>query len=148
DQLSSSLPAWFIDKFTAMVVSIPADQVSKYSFSITEDPSSAMPDRFRVVFSRTRPVVENLLTTENIRIFPNPVEGNRIGMQFSHMTAGNYEVQILNSLGQTVISKTIHYAGGSSLQELPLENKLAAGIYQLQVRGTNIKSTAKLLVNN
>ncbi|MEO6229183.1 MAG: YDG domain-containing protein [Ferruginibacter sp.] len=66
-------------------------------------------------------------------IYPNPVIGNTIGVQFNNMPAGKYKARLLNNLGQVLLIQSIEYAGGNSIQNITPTNTLAKGIYQLEI---------------
>jgi hypothetical protein len=70
--------------------------------------------------------------SSGIRIYPNPVT-DVIGAEFKNMTAGIYAVRLLNALGQTVLSKTVNHAPGTSMETIQPDYKLLSGIYQLEV---------------
>jgi len=82
-----------------------------------------------------------------ISVYPNPVVNGIIGTEFKNMPPGVYRVKLMNQLGQTVFSKTINHAAGSSLQTIQPDNKLAAGIYQMEVTAPDHQSnTIKVIV--
>jgi hypothetical protein len=70
--------------------------------------------------------------SSGIRIYPNPVT-DVIGAEFKHMAAGIYNARLLNAQGQTVLSKTINHAPGTSMETIQPDYKLLSGIYQLEV---------------
>jgi hypothetical protein len=70
--------------------------------------------------------------SSGIRIYPNPVT-DVIGAEFKHMPAGIYNTRLLNAQGQTVLSKTINHAPGTSMETIQPDYKLLSGIYQLEV---------------
>ncbi len=75
-----------------------------------------------------------------ISVYPNPVVNGIIGAEFKNMPSGVYRINLINQLGQTVFSKTINHAAGSSLQNIQPDNKLAAGIYQMEVTAPDHQS--------
>ena len=68
-----------------------------------------------------------------VRIFPNPVTDNVIGAEFKNMAAGIYKVRLLNAQGQTVFSKIINHAPGTSMEYIQPDYKLLSGIYKLEI---------------
>ncbi|MEO5892975.1 MAG: T9SS type A sorting domain-containing protein [Ferruginibacter sp.] len=68
-----------------------------------------------------------------ISIYPNPVKGNMIGVSFSNMEKGIYNVRLINTLGQSLLSKQIVHAAGSSMETITAGSQLTAGIYQLEI---------------
>jgi hypothetical protein len=75
-----------------------------------------------------------------IRIYPNPVT-DVIGAEFKNMAAGIYSVRLLNGLGQTVLSKTVNHAPGTSMETIKPDYKLLSGIYQLEVTSPEKETT-------
>jgi autotransporter-associated beta strand protein len=68
----------------------------------------------------------------NIRIYPNPSRGElNLGLNIG---AGNYQIRMINALGQTVFQQPLNHEGGSRSMPLALP-KLNAGIYQVEVSG-------------
>ncbi|MEO6550764.1 MAG: T9SS type A sorting domain-containing protein [Ferruginibacter sp.] len=85
--------------------------------------------------------------TAGIKIYPNPVTNGIIGTEFKNMDAGIYDISLLNNLGQSILSKTINHAAGSSLENIQPGFKLAAGIYQLKVTSPDQEiTTVKVIV--
>jgi hypothetical protein len=77
----------------------------------------------------------------DIVLYPNPVVGNTISLQFINEPKGIYTFKLFNNLGQVVISRSIVHNGGSATQTINLENLVQKGVYQLQV------SNGALIVN-
>jgi hypothetical protein len=71
--------------------------------------------------------------SSGIRIYPNPVTDGIIGAEFKNMPAGIYSAKLLNAQGQTILSKTINHAPGTSMENIKPDYKLLAGIYQLEI---------------
>lgn len=67
-----------------------------------------------------------------VKVFPNPVMNNRIDLQVINEPSGPYEVNLLSSFGQLILSKTFQHPGGSSTLSL-MPQHLPHGIYQLEV---------------
>jgi hypothetical protein len=100
-----------------------------------------------VLYSETRSVAINknhAATTYSV--YPNPsVTG--VNIQFTKNTGGNFEVELINSIGQAIFqNKYSLNQNGSVNIEWP--NKPAPGIYYLKVRDlkTKIEETARLQV--
>lgn len=80
-------------------------------------------------------------------IYPNPVTGNSIGLSFNNMKKGVYQLRMVNTLGQTVMTKQISHTEGNGMETLNPDSKLAAGIYQLQVTSPDKNiTTIKMIV--
>lgn len=75
--------------------------------------------------------------TENglsiMKVFPNPVSGNTIGLQLRNQPAGLYKIRLISSFGQCLLTKEISYAGGTATQNIGIPPGMPHGIYQLEV---------------
>ncbi|MEO9210262.1 MAG: T9SS type A sorting domain-containing protein [Ginsengibacter sp.] len=74
-----------------------------------------------------------------ITIYPNPIKGGVINLQFENQEAGVYQLRLLNTVGQVMMSKTISHPGGSSSELLMLNTTIAKGIYQLEIMKGNVR---------
>jgi hypothetical protein len=74
-----------------------------------------------------------------ISVYPNPVKGEVLNLQFINLSKGTYTVSISNQVGQKVFTQVISHNGGSANQAININNKLAAGIYQLHVIGQDVQ---------
>lgn len=81
---------------------------------------------------------ENRLT-----LFPNPVTGRQVTMQFYSSRSEKYAVRILNSAGQTVSSFNWNTTAGALSRVIDLPSALPAGMYHIQLTGTDniVRST-------
>ena len=76
--------------------------------------------------------LENSAIDQQIRVYPNPSQGElTLGL---NIAAGNYQIRVINAVGQIVLQQPLTHEGGSRSLPLALP-KLNAGIYQLEVRG-------------
>jgi autotransporter-associated beta strand protein len=77
--------------------------------------------------------LDNNTVDNNIRVYPNPSRGEMtLGL---NIAAGNYQIRMINAVGQTVHQQPLTHEGGSRSLPLALP-KLNAGIYQVEVRGS------------
>ena len=67
-------------------------------------------------------------------IYPNPLQGNVLGLQAGNLPKGNYTVKIYSSIGQVVESKSLNHPGGSFSQTILLST-LKGGVYTLYLSG-------------
>ena len=82
-----------------------------------------------------------------ISIYPNPVTGNSIGLSFDNMKNGIYQMRLVNTLGQTIMTRQIDHTEGNGMETLSPASKLTPGIYQLQVTAPDKStSTIKMIV--
>jgi hypothetical protein len=76
--------------------------------------------------------LENSAIDQQIRVYPNPSQGElTLGL---NIAAGNYQIRVINAVGQIVLQQPLTHEGGSRSMPLGLP-KLNAGIYQVEVRG-------------
>lgn len=73
-------------------------------------------------------------SNQSIGIFPNPATGNNLNLQLINQEPGLYEIRLLNSFGQTFMSKSFPYSGGSHIQNLKPSQSILKGIYQLEIK--------------
>ena len=91
--------------------------------------------------------VASLKTGTSITVYPNPITGNVINLQFIGQSAGSYQVRLYSADGQVVYSTPIMVNGGNSVQAIPVNQQLAKGVYQLEVKnGANVKMSQKVIV--
>jgi hypothetical protein len=69
-----------------------------------------------------------------IEIFPNPITGQVLILQFENMEKGVYQLDLFTNSGQKIYTGTINHAGGSSAETLQLPATYASGIYQLRIK--------------
>jgi hypothetical protein len=81
---------------------------------------------------------------QSISVYPNPIHGDVVGLQFTNLAKGTYTITITNKLGQQVYSKVIEHRGGSASQTLQTAT-FAKGIYQLQLSGESTTITTQLV---
>jgi len=82
-------------------------------------------------------------------VYPNPLSGNTIYIPFDTKIPSTYTLRLVNTLGQTVFTKSININAGSTIYDLQLTKKPAAGYYQLQlINDIGAKSVYKILIEN
>ena len=82
----------------------------------------------------------------SISVYPNPVSGHVMNLQFVNQPKGRYAVKLFNSLGQAVYQSEINHAGGSFTQGIEFSKKVVSGIYQLHVRNGEHKVVQKVII--
>ena len=84
-----------------------------------------------------------------VNIFPNPVQNQTMGLQFTNMTAGNYTVVLTNSIGQEMYRQKIQYQGGSSMLQLKMMRHLSDGRYNVEIcNPAGYKQSLSILVQD
>ena len=85
------------------------------------------------------------INPNNLTVSPNPVKNGIVKVQFNNMEAATYQLRIINNIGQTIITKSIKHAGGSSSQSIQ-DERLLAGTYILQLSNGASVINQKLIV--
>ena len=84
--------------------------------------------------------------TGSITVYPNPVTGNVMELQLNNMAAGQYQVRLVNAIGQVLLDNTFQHAGGTAAEKIKLSNQVAKGIYTLEITAPdNIKTTVRII---
>ena len=82
-----------------------------------------------------------------ISVYPNPVSGNSIGLAMTNMDQGIYQARLINTIGQTVMTKRINHSSGNSMETLTPDSQLSTGIYQLEITAPDKRmNTTKVIV--
>ena len=71
--------------------------------------------------------------TPLITIHPNPITNGVINLHLVNQPAGTYGIRLLNPLGQTIVSRQVTRAKGTTTEQIKWNYYLAHGTYQLQV---------------
>jgi hypothetical protein len=85
---------------------------------------------------------------DQISVYPNPVTGNVITLQFNKVPAGNYVLELRDVLGRSVMQKKISINTENQVQTMNLNEGDAKGIYMISVLDPANQSvfTQKLVV--
>lgn len=145
--LSSAQSATLEDTYLHTSVLIDLNSVTQYTFAITADPASQNPYRFKIVLNakRSLPGMSTVDSREGIKVFPNPIKGKTINVDFSNEPKGNYDVELSNSKGQRVMVRTVYNEGGTFTKAIELNNVLAKGVYTLKVSKGRLKSLVQII---
>lgn len=85
-------------------------------------------------------IVDNdIITKNNISVYPNPVVNKTFAIQFDKLPAGKYSIEINDVNGKRVITKTIAINGLQN-ERLQLPKASSAGLYFIKVLNTNGKT--------
>lgn len=74
----------------------------------------------------------------SVDVYPNPITGTIIFMQFNNIKKGIYSLQLLNDMGQLVARKVLHYDGISAGAVFEINKNFVAGKYELKLTGPGI----------
>lgn len=125
-----------IDNYLHTSTPVSLSDVTKINFTIDGNTGSANPDRFKVVLLFSKKNLPAGFTNGTFKISPNPITGNTINIQFVDQPKGNYNVELVNNLGQLIYQARVKHAGGSAMQTLQLSrNNIVKGeVYRMRVR--------------
>lgn len=91
----------------------------------------------------------NMIKASNssMSIFPNPVKGERIGLQLDNLNKGNYKAILYNNSGQVVFTQIIVFEGGSASKNLQLNNAVKKGVYTLLLVNEENKLSTRVIID-
>jgi hypothetical protein len=89
-----------------------------------------------ITYSSIANLLAGTSSASGIKVYPNPVTGNQINVQFNNLMAGVYTARLLNTDGQEISIATINYGGSDNPQAINIPSTLAAGSYKLEVSMT------------
>ena len=72
--------------------------------------------------------VEELKSTDEIRIFPNPTD-KELSLEFQLNSPQNIEYEIIDILGKTIIKHSIQAASGNNLLIIPTKDLLEGSYF-------------------
>ena len=72
-------------------------------------------------------------STNDLYVSPNPVTENNIQIQMNKMPPGVYRVRLVSTIGQVLGNYQITHVKNMSKETIHLANRLAPGIYQLEI---------------
>lgn len=70
---------------------------------------------------------------ELIRLYPNPVTSNEFKIQFSGIAADDYSVQVIDALGQVVVTKMLNAGGKMNVFTVRIPESATKGIYIVRI---------------
>lgn len=98
----------------------------------------------RINFSRIVKVSVGSNELNSASIYPNPVYNNSIGL-LVNLPKGNYQISVLNKMGQSIAIKSLVHGGGSATETIDVSMPFPAGVYQLRLSGEGINITRPLI---
>lgn len=86
------------------------------------------------------------LIINTISVYPNPATSGAFGLQLANQPQGKYSMQLINIIGQEILSKEFIHQGGSGIQTFTNTKKIVKGIYSVEVtKPDKSKTTIKLV---
>ena len=72
-----------------------------------------------------------------VAIYPNPVTNNQFILQFGKVAAGNYNVEMTNVMGQTVMQRTVNVQSEDQVETISIKSSFARGVYLVKIVGAD-----------
>ena len=91
--------------------------------------------------------VTSIKTAISMSVFPNPVKGDRIGIQLDNLNKGNYKAILYNNSGQPVFTQNIVFEGGSASKNIQLNNAIKKGVYTLLLVNEENKFSTRIIID-
>jgi len=85
----------------------------------------------------TRKAPDNIIAASRIQIYPNPVTNNQFTLQFGKVTPGNYNVELTNVMGQTIMQRAVNVQAEDQVETISIKPTLAKGVYLVKVVGAD-----------
>lgn len=108
--------------------------------------------------SETKPAVEEtvakkgqqeeILTSNGIAVYPNPVTNGQVNLSFSKQPAGKYQVQLMDIDGKLISSKEVNISSDKQTESFRFPELSVSGTYLLQVTSeiNKVNVTNKIVV--
>ena len=97
-------------------------------------------------YSATLSVKQNS-TAMNVQVTPNPVRDGVINVVLNNLSAGKYQLKIINNSGGTIESKTIEIRDErNTIQSFTLPAGSSKGLYYLRLEGDGLKINKTILI--
>ena len=99
----------------------------------------------KIVYSKVLSVSLGL-TTQSLRLYPNPVKGNQVNISLSGVRSGQYDLRVVNMTGQDVLKQRINSQGSTITQTIDLPATVAPGVYNMVITGADYRETKTFIV--
>lgn len=83
---------------------------------------------------------------KGVSVYPSTVKGNVFTLQMNSLPAGNYKLNLISALGQTVLSRNMVHGGGSATQTVTLPAAIQKGVYRVNVTNGSVNSITTIVV--
>lgn len=80
-----------------------------------------------------------------ISVYPNPVKGNKMNVQFANLPKGKYNVILYNNLGETIFTQSIEHNGRNANYNIGVTQLVTKGSYNLVISNKDFEQTEKLI---
>ena len=83
---------------------------------------------------------------KGIAVYPTVVRGRQFSLQITNMPAGSYKLNVHNSSGQIIFTRTINHTGGSATQTVNVPAALAKGLYRINMFTPNDNVVTNIVI--
>lgn len=83
---------------------------------------------------------------KGVSVYPSVVKGNNFTLQMNSLPAGNYKLNLISAIGQTVFSRNMVHGGGSATQTVTLPSAIQKGVYRINVTNGSVNSVTTIVV--
>jgi hypothetical protein len=83
---------------------------------------------------------------KGVSVYPSVVKGNSFTLQLNSLPAGNYKLNLISTIGQTVFSRSVTHGGGSATQTVTLPASLQKGVYRINMTNGSVNSVTTIVV--
>jgi hypothetical protein len=92
--------------------------------------------------------VQDVITSNGIAVYPNPVTNGFVKVSFANQPAGRYSVELIDIAGKLVQSKEVNINSSMQIEEVKIPKTLSGGNYLLKVTGigNKVSFTNKIVV--
>jgi hypothetical protein len=99
----------------------------------------------KIVYSKVLSVSLGL-TTQSLRLYPNPVKGHQVNISLSNVRSGQYDLRVVNMTGQNVLNQRINSQGSTITQTIDLPATVTPGVYSMVITGADYRETKTFIV--
>ncbi len=172
--LDFSGEVFLLDNYLNTKTTLRNHDINRVRFNIINVPGSYAADRFTIIFKNSEIARSGSVTNEqhvaavnntaqvknnstaktiiaehasDIKVYPNPVQNKILHINFTNQADGNYDLKLVNQLGQVVYSNAVQLTGDNSVISLQLGKTLAPGNYQLNITTAGgIKNSQQIII--
>ena len=80
-----------------------------------------------------------------ISVYPNPVKGNLMNVQFVNLQKGKYNVILYNNLGETIFTQIVEHNGGNANYNVRVTQLISKGSYKLLISNEEFEQAESLI---
>ena len=145
------LQGWLIDNYLHTQTQINLLNKTHYRFTAEVDTNSYI-NRFMIVFERNVSQQNSMVSISNatqlntgtVSVYPNPVIGNRLTLQFNNIPKDNYTVRLSSLTGEILAGTNIMHSGNNTKYYLPINSVYTKGVYTITISGKNTEKIIHL----